>query len=53
MHLLDNHFSPEGLALNGNPGRRVACILAGEGRRLEVLDVDNDEVRLDADISMN
>jgi len=38
------------LALNGRKGRRVGCIMMGEGREVEVLDMDQDE---DADDGNN
>ncbi|KAI5476372.1 anaphase-promoting complex component Cut20/Apc4 [Pseudohyphozyma bogoriensis] len=50
-HALDSHFPPQTIALNGREGRRVACVLAGEGRRLDVLDVD-DNGEEDGDVTM-
>lgn len=54
-HTFDPHFPPQGLALNGRAGRRVACVLAGEGRMLEVLDAEmeeEDEEEGEADVTM-
>lgn len=31
------------LALNGRKGRRVGCILMGDGTQVEVLDMEEDE----------
>lgn len=31
------------IALNGRKGRRVGCIIMGDGREVEVLDMDEDE----------
>lgn len=31
------------LAVNGRVGRRVVCILDGEGTRMEILDMEGDE----------
>ncbi|GAA5923221.1 uncharacterized protein JCM15063_003574 [Sporobolomyces koalae] len=36
---LDSHFPPSHVALATLHGRRIACSLAGEGRRLEILDL--------------
>ncbi|GAA5894244.1 hypothetical protein JCM5296_004693 [Sporobolomyces johnsonii] len=40
QHPLDSHFPPENIAFSTLSGRRIACTLAGEGRRLEVLDLE-------------
>jgi hypothetical protein len=42
-HILDPQFPPQYLALNGRTGRRVACVLGGKGRKLEVFDIDAEE----------
>lgn len=31
------------IALNGRPGRRVGCVIMGDGKEVEVLDMDQDE----------
>jgi len=36
------------LALNGRKGRRVGCVSMGDGRELEILDMDEDEGQEDA-----
>lgn len=33
-------MNPQGLALNGRKGRRIACVLGGQGLQLEVLDLE-------------
>ena len=31
------------IALNGRKGRRIGCVCIGDGREIEVLDMDHDE----------
>lgn len=35
------------LALNGRKGRRVGCVMVGEGREIQVLDLEEDEDDVD------
>lgn len=41
--------APQACAVNGRPGRRVGCVLGGDGRTLELLDMDDSEQ--DADVT--
>lgn len=39
-HSFGNQLNPQSLALNGRKGRRIACVLGGQGLQLEVLDLE-------------
>lgn len=43
VHRFEPSFEPLQLSLNGRAGRRIAAVLGGAGRVLEVLDMDEPE----------
>lgn len=49
LHRFESPFEPLQLSLNGRAGRRIAAVLGGSGRILEVLDMDDPEEEEDAE----